>query len=108
MAEDSQNADLESQITSEADEEQSPLQTSDGNAELGQEAPASDSAADSGPDLATALRARVDEFSGNLKWKEDLLLSCLSGDIDEAYRQSWLEDANMFFRRAAIIKKRLD
>lgn len=59
-------------------------------------------------DVAAALKARVDEFSGNLKWKEDLLLSCISGDIDEAYRRSWLEDANMFFRRAAILKKRLD
>lgn len=57
-------------------------------------------------DPATALQTRIDEFNGNLRWKEDMVLSCLTEEIHSAYRKSWITDANMFFRRAAVLKKR--
>lgn len=57
-------------------------------------------------ELAAALEARIDEFNGNMKWKEEMVLSCLSEDIHSSYRLSWITDANMFFRRMAILKRR--
>lgn len=53
-----------------------------------------------------ALQARIDEFNGNLRWKEDLVLTCLTEEIHSAYRLNWIDDANAFFRRAAVLKKR--
>lgn len=53
-----------------------------------------------------AIQSRIAEFNGNLKWKENMILACLTNEIDEAYRKDWVTDSNMFFRRAAILKKR--
>lgn len=55
---------------------------------------------------ADAIQSRIAEFNGNLKWKENMVLACLTNEINEAYRKDWIADSNMFFRRAAILKKR--
>lgn len=55
---------------------------------------------------AAAIQSRIAEFNGNLRWKENMVLACLTNEIDEAYRKDWIADSNMFFRRAAILKKR--
>lgn len=54
------------------------------------------------------LKVRIKEFSGNLAWKEDLLISYVENSINIAYYQSWTDEANLFFKRAAVLKKRLN
>lgn len=58
-------------------------------------------------DYNECIKVRLKEFNGNLNWKESLLLKYVEEDINLAYYQSWLNDANMFFKRAALLKKRL-
>lgn len=58
-------------------------------------------------DHTAAIEARIEEFDGNLRWKEEMVLACLTEEIHSAYRLNWIADANAFFRRAAILKKRL-
>lgn len=56
---------------------------------------------------SAAIEARIEEFDGNLRWKEEMVLACLTEEIHSAYRLNWITDANAFFRRAATLKKRL-
>lgn len=74
--------------------------------QLEPEQPETEQLAAPADERADAIQSRIAEFNGNLKWKENMVLACLTNEIDEAYRKDWIADSNMFFRRAAILKKR--
>ncbi len=54
----------------------------------------------------------LDEFRGELedllRWKERLKLTSIEYQLSNSYYEAWIKEANLFFRRLVILKKRAE
>jgi hypothetical protein len=86
---------LEQLLASEFDERQ-----------IGWRTPTSSAEADDS--LLEHLKAAKQDFNADMAWKEDLRLLGLHHFVPGPYTDSWTKEANLFFRRLVIIKRRLE
>ncbi len=48
------------------------------------------------------------EMNKLLRWKEQLKLTSIEHQLSSAYYEMWIKEANLFFRRLVILRKRIE
>lgn len=59
-------------------------------------------------DLITHLQRTCSDLNELMAWKEQLRLLTVSYVVPAPYYEGWTKEANLFFRRLVIIKKRME
>lgn len=58
-------------------------------------------------DLNANLQGFEREMNQLLKWKEGLKLTSIEHQLSGAYYDMWIKEANLFFRRLVILRRRM-